>query len=87
LKARNILLCGIETHVCVYQTAADLIEAGYHTEIITDAVSSRHDKNIDLGLKKMTNLGAALTGVEMVLFELLKVAEGKPFRNILKVIK
>lgn len=87
LNPQHILVCGIESHVCVYQTVSDLIEAGFHTEVVTDAVSSRTQFNRDLGLRKMEQLGAGITSVEMALFELLKIADGKPFRQILKIIK
>ncbi len=83
----HILVCGIETHVCVYQTVSDLIAAGYGTDVVADAVSSRSPFNRELGLRRMESLGAGLTSVEMVLFELLKIADGKPFRQILKIIK
>jgi nicotinamidase-related amidase len=84
---RNVLLAGIETHVCVYQTAQELLEKGYHVEVVADACSSRTAQNKLIGLDKMRAAGAAVTSVETALFELLKVAEGPLFKEILKIVK
>ncbi len=83
----QILVCGIETHICVYQTVQDLLAEGIETHIITDAVMSRHEANHKLGLRKMDEMGAHLTSVEMALFELLGVAEGKQFKAVAQIIK
>jgi nicotinamidase-related amidase len=87
LNRRNLILCGIETHVCVYQTAADLIARDYHVEVVTDAVSSRTPHNIQTGLARMKSLGASLTSLEMILFEMLEDAQGDRFKQILKIVK
>ena len=84
---RQVLIAGIETHICVYQTAMDLTAAGYQVEIVADAVSSRKPENKALALQKLQDAGAKITSVEMALFELLKVAEGEPFREILRLVK
>jgi len=84
---RQVLLAGIETHVCVYQTAADLLAAGYEVHVVSDAVSSRTFANKHLGLMKMKDLGACVTGMEMALFEMLKVARGDKFKQIIKIVK
>lgn len=83
----NILLAGIEMHVCVYMTCAELLEAGYHVEIVADAVSSRSEYNKRVGLKKCMQLGAAITCVETALFELLRTAEHEHFKAISKIIR
>lgn len=83
----NILLVGIETHICVYQTAVDLIQAGFNVEVVADAVSSRFAHNKIIGLDKMTSYGAKLTSTEMALFELMKTADHQAFRQIQKAIK
>jgi nicotinamidase-related amidase len=83
----NVLVAGIETHVCVYQTARDLLEKGYLVEVAADACSSRTPQNKQTGLDKMRDAGAAITSVETALFELLKVAEGPLFKEILKIVK
>ncbi len=93
LKALNasgcqqVLVGGIETHVCVYQTVADLLELGYEVQVVKEAVSSRTAGNKDIGLQKMRDSGATFTSVETALFELLKVAEGDEFKEILAIVK
>ena len=90
LKATNrkqVLITGIETHICVYQTTLELLAAGYEVEVVTDAVSSRTPENKAVGLQKMKTAGAGLTGTETALFELLKVSTGAKFKEILRVVK
>ena len=82
----HFLLCGIETHVCVYQTAKDLLSLGHEVEIITDGVSSRTELNRNIGIEKITSLGAKVTSVEMLLFEKQKIAVGNKFRELINVI-
>lgn len=84
---RQVLLAGIETHVCVYQTALDLIGKGYEVHVVADAVSSRKEFNKMIGLEKMRHAGALVTCVETALFELLRVAEGPEFKAIIKIVK
>ncbi len=87
LNRKQVLIAGIEAHVCVYQTAADLVNIGYEVQVVTDAVSSRSVENKDIGLQRMKDSGVSLTSVETALFELLKVAEGEQFKEILKIVK
>ena len=90
LKATNctqVLMTGIETHVCVWQTSVDLFGMGYEVEVVTDAVSSRTPQNKEVGLTKMKGEGIALTSVETAIFELLKDAGHEKFKEILKIIK
>ena len=87
LNRKQILLCGIETHICIYQTALDLLQRDYYVEIVTDAVSSRNLKNKEIALKKMQSLSAGLTSTEMALFELAKTAEHPQFKQIAKLVK
>lgn len=84
---RQILLAGIETHICVYQTAYDLLNASYHVELVADAVTSRTAANKTMGLEKATALGAQLTSVEMALFELLRRADVPVFKQIARLVK
>lgn len=83
----EIVIAGIEAHICVYQTAVDLLARGFRVHIITDAVSSRTAHNRDLAIMKMQGFGAVLTSVEMVLFELLKTADSPFFRTVAKIVK
>ena len=87
LNRPNVLVAGIETHVCVYQTVRDLIKASYNVQIVADAVSSRTIDNKQIGLEKCRNSGAEVTSVETVLFELLDVAEGERFKKILDIVR
>jgi len=84
---RQALLIGIEAHVCVYQTAAELTEMGYEVEVVADAVSSRTSENKAIGLQKIRDAGACVTSNEMVLFELLRDAKGDRFKQMLKIVK
>ena len=83
----QVLLAGIETHICVYQTAVDLLGGGYEVYVLSDAVSSRTQANRQLGLQRMKDAGAVITGVEMALFEMLKVARGDKFKQIVRIVK
>ena len=87
LGRRQVLLAGIEAHVCVYQTAMDLMERGFEVHVVADAVSSRTILNKDIALRTMRDAGASITSVETALFELLRVAEGEKFKEILKIVK
>lgn len=84
---RQVLLAGIETHVCVWQTASALIEAGYSVHVVADAVSSRSAFNRDIGLRRMARAGAHLSNVEMVLFELMVDATHPKFRDVTRLLK
>ncbi len=87
LERKQVLLAGMETHVCVYQTAVDLIARGYEVQIIADAVSSRSQHNREIALHKMRDHGVIWTSTEMVLFELLKTAADPKLRNIINLVK
>ncbi|KXH87532.1 hydrolase [Sporosarcina sp. HYO08] len=86
-ERQNVLVTGIETHICVYQTAAELKELNYNVQVVEDAVSSRTLANKQLGLEKMKALGILGTSVEMAIYELLETADAEEFKQILKVIK
>lgn len=83
----QILLCGIEAHICIYQTAVDLLKEGYSVDVIADAVSSRIKQNKKVGLKRIEKNGANVSSTEMVLFELLKSAEHPQFKQVVKLVK
>lgn len=87
LGRKQLLLTGIETHICVYQTAIDLLNAGFEVQIVTDAVSSRKLSNKRIGLERIKMAGAIPTSTEMALFELLRIAEGEKFKEISKIVK
>ncbi|MEN6576498.1 MAG: hydrolase [Phycisphaerales bacterium] len=87
LDKDQVLLCGIEAHVCVYQTAMDLMEEGLDVTVVADAVSSRTEQNRQLALKRLSDEGAGIGSTEMVLFELLGTAKHPQFREIAKLVK
>jgi nicotinamidase-related amidase len=80
------LVCGIETHVCVNQTALDLLGSGVEVQVAEDAVASRSEENKRVGLHKMERAGATLTSVETALFELLGRAGTDEFKRVQKLI-
>ncbi|MCX5848852.1 MAG: hydrolase [Deltaproteobacteria bacterium] len=87
LNRRHIVLTGIECHVCVYQTALDLISNGYNVHLVTDAVSSRTPENRQVGIDAIKSAGAYLTSTEMVLFELLRTAADPKAKEFFKIVK
>ena len=87
LNRKNMVVVGIEAHVCVYQTAADLIDQQYDVQVVADAVASRTPENKQIGLEKCKEAGAGLTSTETVLFELLKEARGDRFKEIIHLVK
>jgi nicotinamidase-related amidase len=81
------LVCGIETHVCVSQTAHDLVAGGMEVHVATDASSSRTAANRRVGVAKMERAGAVLSSVETALFELLGAAGSDEFKAIQRLVK
>jgi nicotinamidase-related amidase len=81
------LICGIETHVCVYQTAMDMLEEGYQLDIVEDAVSSRTVNNRNIALQKLASAGAGLSSVEMALYELVGDSSSAAFKAILPIVR
>jgi nicotinamidase-related amidase len=84
---KQVLIGGIETHICVYQTATGLKNLGYEVHVVVDAVSSRTPLNKEIGLEKMKSLGIDWTSVEMALYELMETSKGEEFKQILELIK
>jgi nicotinamidase-related amidase len=81
------LICGIEAHVCVSQTAHDLLERGLEVQVVADAVSSRTASNRELGLAKMERAGALRTSTETALFELLERAGSPEFKAVQELVR
>ncbi|MCZ6359678.1 isochorismatase family protein [Vibrio parahaemolyticus] len=86
-KVDTWLVCGIESHICVYQTAVSLRQSGYRVELVTDCVSSRTAANKALALAKLTANGVVLTGLEMCLYEMVEDCRAPEFKEILVLIK
>ncbi len=87
MKRRHLVVAGIESHVCVYQSISDFQQAGYVTHFVGDAVSSRSEKNYRMGLDMCRAAGARLTTTESVLFELMASVDHPAFRNILRRVR
>jgi nicotinamidase-related amidase len=83
----QVLICGIEAHVCVAQTALDLLDSDTEVHVAADAVGSRSDADRDIGLARMERAGAELTSVEMALFELLGSSDAPAFKQVQAIVK
>ena len=79
---RQVLVCGIEAHVCVSQTVHDLLADGFQVHVIADAVGSRHEQDRERALQRMQSAGAAVSTVEAALFELLERAGTPEFKPV-----
>ena len=87
LKRKQLLIAGIEAHICVYQTAIALCRAGYEVQVVGDCVASREAENKLVSLFKVGAAGISPTTMETALFELLKVAKGDKFKQISSIVK
>jgi nicotinamidase-related amidase len=86
-ERRQVILCGIETHVCVWQTAVVLLGDDFQVHLIADATSSRSMANRDIAINRMVQEGVHLSCVEMALFEMMRDAEHPQFRAVTKLLK
>ncbi|HEX8151681.1 MAG TPA: hydrolase [Thermoanaerobaculia bacterium] len=87
IRRKQFVVAGVEAHVCVYQTVADLLAAGHEVFLAADAISSRSAENKKLALRRMLSEGARIASTEMVLFELLGDSGTDEFRAISRLIK
>lgn len=86
-KVSDVILCGMEAHVCILQTCLDLLAMRFRVFVVADAISSRTQRNYQLGLERMRDAGAVIVSTEMVLLELLKKAGTEEFKQILALVK
>ena len=86
-RRNTVLLCGMETHICVMQTALGALEHGYRVHVASDAVSSRAEWNWKIGLLRMRDAGAVISSTEMMLYELLRSSGTPPFKELLPFLK
>lgn len=84
---KKILITGIESHVCVFQTVRALLSHNYQVFVVSDAVSSRREENYRNGLDQMREMGAVITNTETVLFDLLKESTHPKFKELSKLIR
>ena len=87
MKAQNIIICGIESHVCVLQTAVDLKDAGLNPIVVMDCVSSRTTENMELAKERFRHEGIMMTSYESILFELTRSSGAAQFKAISKLVK
>ena len=87
INFQRILLAGIETHICVLQTAIDLIKNGYDVFLATDCTSSRKEYDKVIAIERMKQEGIKLTTAEAIIYEILETSEAKEFKEILKIVK
>lgn len=83
----QVILCGIESHVCVMQTALDLIENGFQVNLAADAVTSRKISDYQIAIERMRVNGVEITSTESILFELLNVCGTEEFKSVSKIVK
>jgi len=86
-ERKTLIVTGTETHVCVFQTVRDMVEAGYTVHLAKDAVCSRYEINYSSGLELMRDLGAVITNTETIVFDMLKISGTPDFKAISPLIK
>lgn len=86
-QRKTVILCGIESHICVLQTALDLLEQGYHVFVVQDCIGSRKDSDNLCSQARMTAAGATMTTYESVLYEIMKGAKAEGFKAISAIVK
>ncbi|MCH2055546.1 MAG: isochorismatase family protein [Thalassotalea sp.] len=83
----NWLVCGIEAHICVFQTTMGIKQLGYHVEVVSDCISSRNGEHVKLALSRLASNGIEITNLEMCLYELLKDCRHESFKEVLTLIR
>ena len=84
---KNVIICGIEAHVCVLQTSVDLIDKGYQPIVIEDCISSRKLNDKDIAIRRMRQEGVIISTCESILFELARISGTDTFKAISKLVK
>jgi nicotinamidase-related amidase len=87
LGRKQVIVTGMEAHVCVLQTVIDLLDAGYHVHLVKDAVMSRRKENWQVGIDAAALAGAVITSTETALFQLLRVAGSEEFKKLSKLVR
>lgn len=85
--SRQLVVFGIESHICIAQTALDAKAMGYDVHVVTDAISSRTDMNKGIGTEKMRQFGVIMSSTETVLYEIMESKDIKEFKEILPLLK
>jgi nicotinamidase-related amidase len=87
LGIKRIMICGIESHICVEQTTLDAMDSGHEVHVIADAISSRTQQNREIGIEKMRQFGAIISSTEMAMYEIMERADTEEFKEVLKLVK
>jgi nicotinamidase-related amidase len=86
-QRNTLLLCGMESHICVMQTALGALREGYLVHVASDAVGSRTKWNWKIGLARMRTAGAVISSTEMIIYELMRSSSSGPFKELLPYLK
>ncbi len=87
MAIKNVIVCGVESHVCVLQTAIDLLESGFQPVVVEDCISSRKVLDKEIAVRRMNREGVIITSYESILFELARVSGTDTFKTISKLVK
>jgi nicotinamidase-related amidase len=86
-EVKNLVICGIESHVCVYQTCLSALENNFNVYLIADAVSSRKKSDYDIALRSIEKQGANLSTTEMIIFQMITDAKDQNFKALSNIVK
>jgi nicotinamidase-related amidase len=86
-ERKTLILAGLETHVCIFHSGASAMRLGHRVHVVADAVCSRSHFNWEIGLRRLERMGAVVSSIEMLIFELLNRAGTSEFRQALPIIK
>lgn len=87
MAKKNVVVCGIESHVCVLQTVIDLVESGFQPVVVEDCIASRKQLDKEIAVRRMNQEGAIITSYESILFELARISGTDTFKTISKLVK
>lgn len=83
----QVIVVGMEAHVCVLQTCLDLLAYGYHVFLVADAICSRNSRHCDIAINQLRSAGAIITCAETIIFQWAEVSDTEAFKKILKIVK
>lgn len=86
-ESKTLVIFGIESHICIGQTALDAKAMGYDVHVVADAISSRSKFNMNIGMEKMRQFGIVITSTETVLYEIMESKDIKEFKDVLPLLK
>jgi nicotinamidase-related amidase len=86
-RLQNLVVTGVESHICVFQTCVCLLQRGYTVHVPQDAVDSRTDDNWRIGLELLREAGALITSTETIIYQIMGKAGTKEFKKMLKILK